>query len=142
MADEQLKLLLEEAFHLHRSGYFDKAEQVYKSILDKDPNHAECLNLLGGLYYQQRRYTQALEYSKKAIEADYKNPIYRNAAGMSLMKLKRAYEATEYFRAALELKPDYETACENLAKAYKIIRDKDKSESGRASCRERVCVGV
>lgn len=93
-----------------------------------EPNNAECLNLLGGLYYQQRRYSQALEYSKKAIEADYKNPIYRNAAGMSLMKLKRTFEATEHFLSALELKPDYEVACENLAKAYKTIGEREKSE--------------
>lgn len=42
---------LNEAVELHRAGHLGDAEEIYRRILDSDPEHAEALGLLGAIAF-------------------------------------------------------------------------------------------
>jgi Flp pilus assembly protein TadD len=52
--------LLEEAKALHAAGRLQEAQALYERILKLQPDHWDCLYLLGVAHYQRGEYTQAV----------------------------------------------------------------------------------
>src|SRR6266852_5257009 len=50
------------------------AIEEYKKVLDNDPQNVTCLKGIAFLYMQQKKFDDAREYYKKAIEADPNDP--------------------------------------------------------------------
>ena len=65
-------LTLEETFALavrnHQNNNFKIAENFYKKILKKNPNHFESIFLLGSLLLQTKKFDAAIQLFYKAIE--------------------------------------------------------------------------
>ena len=58
------------AVQYHQQGAWQQAEQIYRQILQVDPNHADALHLLGVLAYQAGQYELAVEYMGRAIRSE------------------------------------------------------------------------
>lgn len=77
---EQASLPLEEtlmeAVQCHQSGQFDKAEALYRKILQQIPNQPNANHNLGILALEAHQPLLSLPYFKLALEADPNEPLY------------------------------------------------------------------
>ncbi|NJL60333.1 MAG: tetratricopeptide repeat protein [Desulfobacteraceae bacterium] len=68
----------------HQLGQLDKAKAIYLKLLEKDPNHAEALHLLGLIAHQSGNHSQAVRMISQAIRLNPANAIYHYNMGVSL----------------------------------------------------------
>ena len=94
------------------------AEQIYRQILQVDPDHAEALHLLGVINAQTGNHQLAAEYMHRVLmlKPDYAAAHYN--LGDALMAQGKPAEAAACYRRALELKPDFADAQANLGAAF------------------------
>jgi len=116
--EQEIQILLENAQLHHRSGNFEKAENMYRSILNKEPENSEATHLLGLIALQSGKHSLAQELFQTAIELNSQNPvIYGNQATNYWMQGDQK-NAEAYYQKALEIEPTYAEAHANLGKIY------------------------
>jgi len=108
-----------KALQYHQSGRIRKAEEIYKKILDVNPNHPDSLHLLGVIAHQFNKSDIAVNLINKAIQYNPGDPIYYNNLGNALIDQGKLAEAISCYQKALELKPDYADAHNNMGSALK-----------------------
>lgn len=92
--------------------------EIYRRILEVQPDHAPaCINL-GTIYYNLRQYTRAEEMYRRATESDPKYALAFFDLGNVLDELQRLPDAIDAYKTAIRLVPDYADAHYNLALAY------------------------
>lgn len=105
------QLTIQQAFDLalqhHQAGRLQEAEQLYRQILNAQPNHADALHLLGVIAHQTGNHAVAVELIRKAISLNPTVGSYHNNLGNALKYQGRLEEAIASFQRALGLKPDY-----------------------------------
>ena len=107
------------AIEHHQGGRLQAAEQIYRQILQVEPNHADALHLLGVIAAQFGKHDIAVEYMGRATQLDPANAMAHNNLGNALMGQGKLEEAVASYRRALQLKPDYSEAHYNLGVALK-----------------------
>lgn len=116
-------LTLEQAFNqalnLHQQGNLPAAEKLYQAILQKVPNQADCLHLLGVIQYQYRRMEPALALMSQALKANPRLAPAHNNMGLVLQRLMRFDEAIHSYSQAIALNPDFVDALYNRGNVYK-----------------------
>lgn len=154
---KQIRNILDDAFkHIDRNSdkgmlleaqvltslkEFERAEFLYKLLLEKDPENLDYLYNLALLYYEAERFDEAETYLRNVIE---KNPDHAEAfnnLGYMFAELgKNLDEAEEIVKKALYLRPstsymidslawvyyqkgEYEKALKNLLRAEKLSLD-------------------
>jgi len=108
-----------QAYEYQMSGKLQKAIEYYRKSIEVWPT-AEAHTFLGWTYSFQRRYEDAIDECKKAIDVDpaFGNPY--NDIGAYLIELGRWGEAIAWFQRAIEA-PRYEPRHFphfNLARVY------------------------
>ena len=78
----------------------------------------EALRNLGEVYYKQGDYTSALRELLKAEALYPDDPFLQDDLGLTYKAKKRLDLAAKHFRKALEIKPDYAPAKNNLGAVY------------------------
>lgn len=116
----------------HKGGRLAEAEEIYRQILARAPDHADALQLLGVAAHQAGRYDLAIQYIRRAIAVNADEPVFHNNLSTALQCEGKLEEAAECCRRALELKPDYADACSNLGSA---LRGQGKLDEAEACCR-------
>ena len=58
---------LQRAVSYHQLGQLDQAENIYRRILEDDPQHVDALHLLGLVTYQSGRTEIAINLIREAI---------------------------------------------------------------------------
>jgi len=96
-----------------QAGRLADAEAVYRQILAAHPDHADALHLLGLVAYHRGDYPQASELIMRALSHHESEIFYGNLGNAFAARGMRA-AATESFRQAIALKPDYVPAHNNL----------------------------
>ena len=102
------------AIRNHEVGNLQKAEDVYRKILEKNPNNADALNLMGILANQRKRPDEAESFIRKAISENGLVPSYHNNLGIVLQSLNKLDNAIQCYQKALNLEPDFTEAHINL----------------------------
>jgi protein O-GlcNAc transferase len=102
------------ALRHHQAGRLGEAEQLYRTILQNDPRHADALQFLGVIAHQLGRNDSAVELIEKAIALNGRIPPYHNNLGNALKAQGKLEAAAEAYRRALTQKPDYVQAHFNL----------------------------
>jgi tetratricopeptide (TPR) repeat protein len=74
-------------------------------------------------YYFEGRYKEALPYFKKALDKQPNDPMLNYFLGMTYFKLKQYKESKKVFENVVKIKPDYELARLQLARACFEIGD-------------------
>ncbi|HEY9907785.1 MAG TPA: tetratricopeptide repeat protein [Thermosynechococcaceae cyanobacterium] len=108
----------------HRSGQVAQAEQIYRQILQQQPDSLDALNLLGALLYQQGQFEAAIELFERVLKLQ-PHADALNSLGVALKGCGRLQEAIDYYQQALALKPDHAEVLNNLGNALKETNDLD-----------------
>jgi tetratricopeptide (TPR) repeat protein len=98
--------LLNEAVALHQAGLLDDAEAVYRRILATQPDHFDGLHLLGVIFAQNGRYTEAVDQIDSALKIIPNHFVALNDRANALLALRRFDEALASWNDALAVRPD------------------------------------
>ncbi|PIT06566.1 hypothetical protein TSA1_37115 [Bradyrhizobium nitroreducens] len=93
----------DEALRHHQAGRLDRAEIIYQRVLNKNPDHAGGLHLLGVIHFQRGEPARTIELIGRAIELEPKNGNFRHNFANALGALGRRAEAEAQYRAAIGL---------------------------------------
>ncbi|MFM9844100.1 MAG: sulfotransferase [Dongiaceae bacterium] len=124
--------LFNEALKHHRSGALDRAETIYRLLLDRAAEHADLLHLLGVIAHQTCHYEEALLLIDRAIAKNGAVADYHNNRGLALLRLGRAAEALTGFDQAIALRADHADAHSNRGNALQQL---DRLEDAMAAYR-------
>ena len=106
------------AIQHHQAGRLQAAEQIYRQILAVEPNHADALHLLGVIARQAGKHEMPSSTSTGDRVARQRGFAFHNNLGEAYRGLgQNLAEAVACYRRALELKPDYAEAHNNLGNA-------------------------
>jgi tetratricopeptide (TPR) repeat protein len=93
------------ACEAHRCGQYPRAEEMYCAILDVNPEHGECLHLLGLLAFATDRAAWAQELLARAVTLEPYNARWLTAYAHVLAALGRLEEAIAALTHALQREP-------------------------------------
>ncbi len=117
-SDHTAAQLFELAVQFQHAGNFQQAEQLYRQILQADPEHVDALHMLGLLAHQVGRNDMAIDFIGQALRL---RPNFFGAhsnLGNILQEMGRLPEAIACYQQALRYNPDYEGAYSNLGAAF------------------------
>jgi protein O-GlcNAc transferase len=97
---------LQDALALHEQGKIAEAAAVYRQILEREPQNAEALHLLGVAELQSGNAAQSIALIARAIAIDSRNANYHSNFGLALSHSGRSEEALASFDAALSIHPN------------------------------------
>lgn len=124
--DESLLLSAGEVYGL--TGQLDKAEGLYKRVIEANPSNSSAYQKLGILESNRENWPAAKEYYAKAIELDPDNADLAYNIGVSLYNQHEFEEAIPYFVKSLEAEPDNEIIYTILAGCY--VRSETRADEG------------
>ncbi len=123
-AVENSGLLYEKGLQLLENGQAAEAEEPLRKAVQLDPENALAWYSLAQAYFRQReKRRKALETFRKVVELVPNEKVSWSNIGVILSEQGRTKEATEAFRTALRIDPDYKIARRNLARLVGGIDD-------------------
>ena len=129
--DQSIQLAVQH----QQSGRFADAEQVYRQILERFPEHADAWHLRGILAGQAGRANVAVDFIGRAIRLRPDVAEYHSNLGNALRSSGRIDDAIAACRQAVQLQPDLAPAHCQLANTLKTKGD---LEAAIAEYREAV----
>ena len=121
------------ALQHHKKNNFQAAEQLYKQILEIEPDHIESIFYLGSLSIQIRNFDRAKQLFNKTIQIDPNHAqAYNNLGAIAFKKLKNK-EAISYYEKAIQINPNFAQAHNNLGIVFKELGELQKA----ISCHEK-----
>ena len=113
-----MQLSIQQAIELgvahQRAGMAAQAEQLYRQILQHQPDQPDALNLLGVLLFQSGKLRDGMELIQRAVTVSPGTAEFHNNFGVISQAMGNLAEAEKQFRLAAQLKPDYAEAMNNL----------------------------
>lgn len=131
LTDEQMADL-----YMARKEYREAA-QLYKRLVDQNPQNAVYINKLGIALHQQASLGQALKYYERAVKIDPTYADAQNNIGTIFYQRKKYGKAIKAYQKAISIRDDMPVLYSNLAYAY--FEDK-KFEQAIASFRQAVAM--
>jgi tetratricopeptide (TPR) repeat protein len=130
--DAERTLIGAEKFFKNKEGYhfmlgsmyerqkeYEKAEKIFKKLIELNPKHAPGLNYLGYMLADRGvRLEESLELIKKAVDLDPNNGAYLDSLGWAYFKLGRVDEAETYLKKALDRVRKDPTIHDHLGDVY------------------------
>ncbi len=123
----ETKELIHEAYKLHQAGMLTTAEELYRKLLDEQPEHIDALFFLGTLNLQQENYDTARTYFIKTLMLKPEHAMAHCNLGTALQKSGNLDGAIESYNKSISLRPDYADAHYNLGNALKEHGQLDKA---------------
>lgn len=99
-----------------RAGEFGKAEGLILHGLKGHPNYISAYNVLGRVYVDSERYSDAHDQFSKVLELDPQNMIAMKALGELAVRGGRLEDARSWFERILQIDPRNEEVQEELQK--------------------------
>lgn len=127
----------EVALQHHRAGRLAEAERGYRRILERYPDHADSLHLLGVIALQTGHPEPALELVRRAVELRPDGAVYYNNLGQILERLSRWDEAASSYARAMELDPGYPEPLNNLGH---VLERQDRLAEAEALYRRAIAL--
>jgi predicted O-linked N-acetylglucosamine transferase (SPINDLY family) len=123
----------ERALQHHQSGRLPEAEQGYRKILERDPEHSDSLHLLGVLALQTGHLEAALALIERSLKLRPDGAVYWNNLGQVLERLQRDDEALRAYETAAGLDPGYAEALNN---AGHLLESRGQTEAAESHYRK------
>ena len=115
----------QQAISLYHSGRAVEAEKCCKEYLKKYPNDVNLLNLAGGIAIENNQLQDALYYLSRAAEQAPDNSTLQHNLGYLHIAQGQFAAAEGYFRKAIQLRPCYGEASQNLSGCRKFTDPND-----------------
>ena len=122
---QSVDTLFQKALSLHQSGQWDEAEDLYKKILNLEPQHFDATHLTGLLAYQKKDFNRGVEWMSKAIALEPRNAGPYSNLGILYKDWEQYDLALQFQSKAIELDPHFHQALYNRANLYKTLGKKD-----------------
>jgi len=119
--------LLADAVALHQAGRLADAERAYYQILAVDPEHCDCLHLLGVILHQRGKHAQAIALIDLSLDNNSTNAFAWNNRGNALNELKQLDAAVASYDRALAIAPDFAFALCNRGAALYALKRPDEA---------------
>jgi len=124
---EKLKFQLATVYE--RQKDFDRAESLFKEILQVNPRNANALNYIGYMLADRGiRLEEALNYVKGALALDPRNGAYLDSLGWAFFKLNDLENAEKYLLEADAIVRNDPIIDEHLGDLYYKIGNYKKAE--------------
>lgn len=114
-----------------RDDQAGRAEEVFREIIDADPDHAPTLNYLGYMLAERgRKLPEALTFIERAIAVAGENPAYLDSLGWTYYRMSRFADAIAPLERAAKGAPDVSVIQDHLGDAYaKVGRHREAGEA-------------
>ena len=129
----QLNNLLEH----YQNRRLGNAEELALSITQQYPEHAFSWKILGAIFGQTGRKSEAINADQRALQLAPQDPEAHNNLGITLKILGRLDDASGCFWKAIGIKPDYVEAHYNLGNT---LQEQGKLEEAEASYRKAIAL--
>lgn len=106
------------AVAFHRAGRVDRAEPLYRRVLEQAPQHGDALFLLGMLMLNSGRLKEACALLERAVRVAPNNVLFLSHLGGAYGRLGRVREAVGVLFGAIARQPDFAEAVFNLALTF------------------------
>ncbi|MGO8751908.1 MAG: tetratricopeptide repeat protein [Thermoguttaceae bacterium] len=123
------------AIQHHRAGRLQAAEQIYRQILQDEPNQAAAIHFLGVIAHQVGKHGVAVEYIGRAIKLKGNVAAFHNNLGNALKDEGKPDEALACYCRALELEPDSAEVHSNLVYTQVFCPGYDAQALYKEHCR-------
>lgn len=118
-SEDKETVLFLQASDYERQKKYDQAEQLFRQILQDDPNNAQNLNYLGYMLADRNIHLEeALTLIKKAVALDPQNSAYLDSLGWAYFRTGDYDKAEENLRKAVEKSPNDATMQDHLGELY------------------------
>lgn len=115
----------QRAMALHQQGQLVQAQALYEDVLTVQPEHADCLHLLGLIALQSKDYQRAANLIDKAIQRNPANAGYLVNHGIAMKELGQFSAAISSYDRAIALAPNYAAAYYSRGNAQKALKQLD-----------------
>jgi Flp pilus assembly protein TadD len=102
------------ALALQQAEQWAAAEEIYHSILEAAPNHADALHFSGVLAHQCGRSEDAVALIERSLELEPERADWYSNLGIVLQDQLRLVDAIAAYRSAIALDPTHANAHSNL----------------------------
>ncbi len=122
-ANEAIELALKE----QKSGNLKIAENIYRKILEVQPDNVNALHFLGLIYFEKKDFDSAIKYIGEALNLE---PTYHEALlnmGVVLQAKGSFDEALQYFQKSLQFNPDCAETFKNIGTILQAKGDYDEA---------------
>jgi len=116
-----VEALHEAALAAHQGGRLDDAALGYRAVLDRDPHHADALNLLALVERERGNLVEAATLSRRAV-ALFEHPTFLDNLGVILMDAGDQAGAEAAFKRGLELDPNHLMLLRDLGILYVAMK--------------------
>jgi predicted TPR repeat methyltransferase len=111
------------ALALQRAEQWTAAADIYRSVLEVAPDHADALHFSGVLAHQQARSEHAVALIERSLELVPDRADWHSNLGVVLQDRLRLDEAVGAYRRAITLDPDHANAHSNLGVVLRATGD-------------------
>ncbi len=113
--------MFQNANRLYSEGALSQAEQIYRQILEINPDNADILNMLGLTAQQKGCHQEAVDFFYKALAILPQHlPLHFNLA-VSLEATGKLREAVNAYQKAVSINPNLKEAFNNMAGIYEKL---------------------
>ncbi|UCC80316.1 MAG: tetratricopeptide repeat protein [Candidatus Zixiibacteriota bacterium] len=116
IAPDEMLVLENFANLCYNAGRYDRAHDLYKEILEKDPGHAGAMARLGDIYGEKKEFQTAIGYYNQALDIEQDNcNLWFRLGVLYFQEIKDNDSAINAFGRAVELCPEDKDAFINLS---------------------------
>lgn len=103
-----------KALQSMRAGELDKALTMLQSISSRYPQLSGPVVNQGIIYQRQKKFDEAEQALRQALDVNASNPYAHNALGLTLREKGKFDDARKHYESAIALDPEYARAHFNL----------------------------
>ena len=111
------------ALALQQTEQWAAAEEIYRTILEAAPNHADALHFSGVLAHQRGRSDDAVALIERSLELEPERADWYSNLGIVQQERLRLDEAIAAYRRAITLDPNHANAHSNLGVVLRATGD-------------------
>jgi tetratricopeptide (TPR) repeat protein len=111
----------DEALLVQRQGNASAAEQLYRAVLGRNPDHSGALHQLSLLCLGRDEFDEAARLLRRSIAREPNVAGAHNNLGIALTRLDRPAEAVAHFQKAIELEPSRAETWYSLGRAQQVL---------------------